>query len=133
VSTPLPFPDAEQVVRDYLADTLGVRVLNELPADLVGALPVIRVIRIQGGFEGRAVDDHANVDVDVFAATRDAMWQLTYAMRAQMRTLPGRSVRGTTVDDVEVVNGSGQIPYANPAVRRSITTFRLTCRAQAPA
>lgn len=127
------WPDAEQVVRTYLAAALGVRALNELPHDLADRVPLVRVIRIQGGYEGEAVEDLANIDVECFAADRGAMWELTYAMREAMRTLGGRSVDGAVVDAVEVTNGSGQIPYANDAVRRSITTYRLTCRAQAPA
>lgn len=129
----IQWPDSEQLVRTYLADALGVRVLNELPADLVGALPLVRVIRIQGGYEGEAVDDLSNVDVECFAATRGGAWELTYAMREAMRTLGGRAIGGLVVDLAEVINGSGQIPYANSAVRRTITTYRLTCRAQAPA
>lgn len=131
------WPDAELAVTAYLTSQLGlgVRVCNELPADLAGEVPLIAVRRVTGGGDDR-VDDDAVIDVECFAADRGGAWDLTTQMRTAMHRLGGRYVPlptggGVVVDVADTDNGPGEIPYANPAVRRTVTTYRLTCRAQA--
>ncbi|QBI53425.1 phage tail termination protein [Streptomonospora litoralis] len=132
------WPDAELVVTVYLAGELAdVRLCNELPADLADVVPLIAVRRVPGGGDDR-VTDEADVDVECFGADRGAAWVLTRRMRAAMHALGGTYVAlpdggGAVVDTADTDAGPGEVPYSNKAVRRTVTTYRLTARAQAPA
>lgn len=132
------WPDAELVVTVYLTGELGdVQLCNETPADLGDVVPLIAVRRVPGGGDDR-VSDQALVDVECFGADRGAAWVLTQRMRAAMHALGGAHVSlpsgsGALVDTAATDNGSGEVPYANKAVRRTVTTYRLTCRAQVQA
>ncbi|WP_329356969.1 hypothetical protein [Streptomyces anulatus] len=112
----------------------GTRVVNELPADLEKKLPLVQVQILPGGGDD-GVTDTALVDVDTFAATRTAMWDLARDVRAALLAAAGTHVPGARVviDTVETTSRPAPVSYGNPAIRRAVATYALTSRAQAPA
>ncbi|MFJ3084990.1 hypothetical protein [Streptomyces sp. NPDC086838] len=110
------------------------RVVNELPADLEKKLPLVQVQILVGGGDDQ-VTDLALVDVDTFAPTRTAMWDLARDARAALLAAAGTHVPGASVviDSVETNSRPAPVNYGNPAVRRATATYALTSRAQAPA
>ncbi|GAA2971305.1 hypothetical protein [Streptomyces enissocaesilis] len=125
--------DIEFAVAQWLKSQLpGVKLVNELPTDLTGSLPLVQVQVIPGGGDDR-ITDTVMVDVDSFAATRSLMWTLAGNVRTAMIAANGKSAAGIRFDTVDTESRPGYSSYANPGVRRAVATYRLTCRAQAPA
>lgn len=112
----------------------AARVVNELPADLEKKLPLVQVQILPGGGDDR-VTDTALVDVDTFAATRTAMWDLAREVRAALLAASGQHVPGARVviDTVDTSSRPAPVPYGTPAIHRAVATYALTSRAQAPA
>ncbi|MGQ4514220.1 hypothetical protein [Streptomyces sp. DW26H14] len=131
---PPPWPDVEQLLGEWLRSRpalAGVRVANEVPADLTGALPLL-VVRIVPGGGDDHVTDSAAVDVETFAADRSGMWSLAELARRQLLAAGG--VAGDPrIDTVDTAARPGEVPYGNPEVRRAIATFTVTCRARTAA
>jgi len=127
------WPDVELVVTRYLRARLGpgVRVVNELPSALETRLPLVCVILVDG--DDDRITDAADVDVESYAATRTAMWELAERARSAMAAAEGTWVEGMVVDSVETIARPHPVTYSNPAVRKAVSTHRLTSRAQAPA
>ncbi|GAA3727337.1 hypothetical protein [Streptomyces tremellae] len=131
---PLPWPDVEELLGAWLRSRpalAGVRVANEVPADLAGALPLLVVRIVPGGGDDR-VSDIASVDVEAFAADRAAMWQLAELARRQLLAAAGAG-GDPRIDTVDTDARPGEVPYGNPAVRRAIATYSVTCRARTAA
>lgn len=108
------------------------RVVTELPADLVGSLPVIQVVGIGGRHEGHAWNgspaDFAspNVDLDIFAATRSDARDLAMQIHKDLLTvLPGQTVNGAGVLEVVSILSPLWTPYDNTNVRRFTFTVSL--------
>ncbi|MBP5918782.1 hypothetical protein F3K34_44435 [Streptomyces sp. LBUM 1486] len=130
----LDWGDLEQAVALWLRTRhTGVRVVNELPADLDKKLPLLQVQMTPGGGDQGDVTEACLIDVDAFAATRTGMWELANAARTSMLALAGQRSGGLVIDSVTTDVRPAPVPYGNPALRRAVATYRLTSRAQAPA
>ncbi|MDX3044106.1 hypothetical protein PV383_44140 [Streptomyces caniscabiei] len=129
----LDWGDLEQAATVWLRSRhTGVRVVQELPADLDKKLPLLQVQVTPGGGED-STTGVTLIDVDAFAATRGGMWQLANAARTSMLALAGQYVGGLVIDSVTTDVRPAPVPYGNPALRRAVATYRLTSRAQAAA
>lgn len=122
-------PDIEYAATLWLrARHPGVKVVNELPSTLETTLPLLFVAHVPGGGDD-GVSGEAALDVQAFAATRTAMWTLAEAAHESMRAMRGQHAGGLAVDDVVTDALPGFVPYNNPAVRRTVASYRLTRRA----
>lgn len=122
-------PDIEYAATLWLrARHPSARVVNELPSTLEQALPLLCVRVVPGGGDD-GVSGEALLDVEAFAATRTAMWELADAAHESMLAARGRSAGGLVIDDVVADSLPGFVTYNNPAVRRTVATYRLTRRA----
>jgi hypothetical protein len=133
MSGELDWGDLEQAAAVWLRSRhVGVRVANELPADLEKKLPLVQVQVTPGGGED-VTTGVTLLDVDVFAATRTAMWDLARQVHTSMLALSGQYVGALVIDAVSSDSRPAPVDYGNPALRRAVATYRLTSRAQAPA
>ena len=125
--------DIEEAVAVWLRSRhAGVRVTNELPADLEKKLPLVQVQVTPGGGED-GTTGVTLMDVETFAATRVAMWDLARTVHTSMLALAGQYVGALVIDSVSTDSRPAPVDYGNPALRRAVATYRLTSRAQAPA
>jgi hypothetical protein len=120
------WPDVEATVRGYLAGVLAGRVVTVLPSQLEASLPVTRVTRGPGSDDG--VTDGPLLDVETFAATRGAMWDLAEETRQALHKLAGKAHGGVLVDTVTTAVGPVYVDYGNPAVQRAVASYRLALR-----
>jgi hypothetical protein len=101
-------------------------VVTETPANLADVLPVIEVTRF-GGSDEVIVLDSANIDVDVYAATRDAARTLGEQVRTALRLhLPGYASAGAAVQSVTTISAPRWVPYDNTNLRRFNAAYRIT-------
>lgn len=130
----LDWGDVEQAVTLWLRSRhpTPVRVVQELPADLEKKLPLLQVQVTPGGGEV-GTTGITLIDLDTFAATRGAMWDLANRARTSMLALAGQHVGGLVIDTVATDVRPAPVDYGSPALRRAVATYRLTSRAQAPA
>lgn len=122
-----PLVSAETFVRTWLAAQFPapIRVVTELPADL-GAVQTIQVTRF-GGSDDFLTLDAANIDVDTFAATRDASRTLAEQVRTALRLhLPGYATGGAGVQSVSTISAPRSVPYDNTNLRRFVASYRIT-------
>lgn len=136
------WPNVELLVRGWLVANLasGANVRTETdstfgtttPAASM-ALPLVLVQRVPGGSTDVDLStEDAAVDVQCFGATRAAMWALYGEVHAWMMRLSGSTTASGTVDMVTVVNGVGEVNYANPDLRRCVVTYHVSTRPHAP-
>ena len=120
---------AESVVRDWLATQFTsptYRVVTELSTKLADDLPLIQVVRF-GGSDADLTLDSANVDIDTFAATRDAARSLAEQVRSAVRLhLPGYANAGAAVQSVTTISAPRWLPYDNTSLRRFTAAYRIT-------
>ena len=129
----LDWGDLEQAVAVWLRSRHnGVRVVNELPADLETKLPLIQVQVTPGGGED-GTTGATLLDVETFGATRTAMWDLARAVHTSMLAMGGQYVGALVIDSVSSDARPAPVDYGNPKLRRAVATYRLTSRAQAAA
>lgn len=124
-----PFPDIELALitgfKAKLVSTAGqVTVKNETPSNLEDALPFVAVSVLDDSDDD--FTRRAQVDVDVYAATRAD----GYALSEQVRGLLKASARlgGVTIDRVLTTSGPKRVPWDNPGVRRFFATYRISTR-----
>lgn len=94
------------------------------------------VVTLSGGSDD-GVTDTPVVDVEVYAATPDQMWDTAEDVRQAMHRLAGTTAntgagptgRRTLVDTVRTSVSPIEVPYG-PDVRRAIATYRLGLRKQ---
>ena len=129
------FPDVEAGVLDVLAPLAPGS--NETPPDLDRRLAAVgdaavagwfRVRRIGGGDDG--VTDAAQVDVDVFATSRQRAFDLARAARELLTDGPAPSAPGCILDRVTVVVAPVEVPNENVRITRYLATYRATARRQ---
>jgi hypothetical protein len=118
---------AEPLVRGWLdAQFPTARVVTELPANLADVVPAIQVTRF-GGSDDFITLDAANIDIDTFAATRDASRSLSEQVRAALRLhLPGYAANGAAVQSVTTISAPRWVPYDNTSLRRFVASYRIT-------
>ncbi|GHD70132.1 hypothetical protein GCM10010317_076780 [Streptomyces mirabilis] len=119
--------DVEAELIAWLDTVLDVRVLTDLPANLGDVLPVVQVQRV-GGYDDGFRLDRALVDIDVYAATREA----ASALMAQTRSLLLTELRGVATDTAvftvaRTIAAPAWRPYENPALRRFGASFEIYC------
>lgn len=119
--------DVEAELIAWLGTVLDVRVLTDLPADLGSVLPVVQVQRV-GGYDDGFRLDRALVDIDVYAATREA----ASVLMAQTRSLLLTELRGVATDTAvftvaRTITAPAWRPYENPALRRFGASFEIFC------
>lgn len=123
------FADVEALAYNYLTAALdGVRVSTDVPGNLEQVMPLVRVVRGPGGDD--RITDSPLLDVECFAATRGALWLLTEQVRDAMHALAGVAVNGRLVDSVATTAAPTRVDYGNPAVHRTVATYRLALRAR---
>ncbi len=131
------WPDIEALVRAWLvANIPGVNVRTETNASFASVtpdtsmtLPLVLIQRVPGGsVDANDSTEDAAVDVQCFATSRTDMWALYAKSHAWMLRLVGHGNTFGTVDNVTVSNGVGEVNYANPDVRRCVTTYHLSTR-----
>lgn len=142
VSPNVVWPDIELLIRGWLVANLasGLNVRTETDATFGTStpnasmtLPLVLVQRVPGGStDANHSTEDAAVDVQCFAATRAQMWSLYAEVHGWMLRLIGQSTAAGTVDNVLVSNGVGEINYANPDLRRCVTTYHVSTRPHLP-
>ncbi|MDT0381432.1 hypothetical protein RM572_21980 [Streptomyces sp. DSM 42041] len=124
-------PDLEYAATLWLRSRHpGVRVVNALPSDLEERLPLLFVAVVPGGGDDGVSGENA-LDVQAFAETRTLMWELAGAAHESMLAARGRLAGGLVIDDVATDSMPGHVPYNNPAVERTVSSYRLTHRVAA--
>lgn len=109
------------------AELDGVRVVTDLPANLVDVLPVVQLQRI-GGDDDTIRLDRAFVDVNVYAPTRPAASQLMARTRSLLLTgLRGVTISAAVFTSARTLTGPAWRDYENPALRRFGSTFEIFC------
>lgn len=126
------YADVERLLVALLPGlTGGVRACTDLPADLLQVLPVVQVARI-GGTDSSVSLDVATVDVDSYAASRQAANELAGQVRhALLFALPGAAAAGGVVTRVQTLSAPAWRPYDNTTLRRVGASYQLTVRATA--
>ena len=125
------FPNVTKLATRYLLQATGTRAVTTLPANLEASLPLYRVSRGPGGDD--FISDSPLVDIEGFTATAgpnagDRAHDLAEDAREAMHALAGMTFEGALVDSVRTVQGPVDLPYDNPAVTRTVASYRLTLR-----
>lgn len=119
--------DVEAELVAWLTDRLDERTLTDLPANLGDVLPVVRIQRAGGGDDGIRLD-RAFVDVDAYAATRQAASALMSRARSLLLTeLRGTVTAAAIFTSARTVSAPAWRPYENPGLRRFGATFEIFC------
>lgn len=117
------FPDIEKCVIQTVTDLSTGGTVT--PPNLNTSLPFVRVNRI-GGPDDRFIDT-ARVDVECFAATRDAAYTLAEQVRQRLLNVP-HVVAAGRIDSVITDSGPKEIPWGDPSVRRFTASYSVTAR-----
>jgi len=125
----MPLAVAELVVRSYLAGQFpDVRVVTETPGNLANVLPCIEVNRF-GGSDDIYTLDVANLDIDVFAASRADAYMLAEQVRTNLRLhAEGQEVDGALIAQVATLSAPKWVPYDNTTMRRISASYRIAIR-----
>jgi hypothetical protein len=125
----MPLATAELVVRDWLTTAFPTaRVVTETPANLEQELPCIQVVRF-GGADPLLVLDVANIDIDTYAASRDASRILAEQVRTSLRLhAEGQSVDGAFIAAVTTITAPRWVPYDNTNLRRFTAAYQVAIR-----
>lgn len=99
---------------------------TETPADLEVVLPFVRVGRVAGGDD--RFTDYAIMDVEVFASTRGAAYDLSEAIRAWVLSAPHRVADVGIIDKGFTEVAPRSLPWDNENVRRRGATYRISVR-----
>lgn len=126
----MPNVDVEALLIPWLASTLTVRAVTDLPADLADVLPVVQVVRIGGPDDDNLSRyDMPTVDVDCYDADRAKASALAGRVHDALRiTLPGLTVGAGTVTKVQTITGPSWRPYDDTLLRRIGASYRLYIR-----
>jgi hypothetical protein len=121
----LQWPDIEIELVSWLAADQDVRVVTELPSNLVEVLPLIQVQRVGGDDDGFRLD-RALVDLDVYASTRQAASDLARSARSGLLGhLRGTSTGAAVFNHISTVAAPSWRPYENVNLRRYGGTYQL--------
>lgn len=117
-------PDVELVVIDWLEDRTG-RPASLTFHDIDGG-PRNRVSIASGN--DNTITEFPLVDIESFAASREAAMDLAQDSRKAMAELKAQVSGGWLVDTSELATRPVRIPYDNPAVHRVVASYRLGLR-----
>lgn len=119
--------DLELLLVPWLAATLGVRAVTEVPGTLSAAVPLLRVARVGGADDDNDPKfDAPTISIDWFGMNRQAASDLATAGHLAMRvTLPGKTLNGSTITFVQTISGPSWRPWDDTDVRRYGSTYRL--------
>lgn len=119
--------DVEAELVAFLKAELAVRVVTDLPANLVEELPVVQIQRA-GGDDDTFRLDRAFVDIDVYAAARPAASQLMAQTRSLLLvTLRGATTASAVFTSARTISAPTWRPYENQNLRRFGVTFEIFC------
>lgn len=121
------YAEAEDVLQAAAAAKFtGKRVTTETPSNLADVLPCIVITRFGGAEDEVYTFDNANVDFDVYAATRGAARTLAHQVRTWVRKeLPGTTIGSAAVGRTRTITAPVWTPYDNTAVRRFTYSARI--------
>ena len=126
----MPYPDAEDVLTDLLAD-LGTAVTALPEEEDFGfeLLPMIVVNRIGGAEDG--ITDHPIMAVLVVAKSRREAWRVSGLVRERIASvnIEPTEAGGVLIDASREVEGNNQVPDINPDNRVVDSTYVLDFRA----
>lgn len=132
------WPETEALVVDWLFTNVASHPNITTETDATFAtpspnaamrLPLVLVQRIPGGqTDANSSTQTSDIDVECYATTRAAMWALYTEVNAWMVRLTAQTTSLGTVDEVLISNGVGEVNYANPNVRRCVTTYSVSTR-----
>lgn len=118
-----PFPDAETVVMDLLAQVAPT--VTATPADLTP--PVIRVNRVGGSDDG--ITDTPRMEIACYGVDRPQAWYLSEQCRQIILSAYGVMVGDVLIDSTRTDNPPTQVPYAaTEDTRRVVSYYRLGWR-----
>ncbi|MFC3986437.1 hypothetical protein [Streptosporangium jomthongense] len=119
--------DVEALLTSWIeANVTGVHAMSETPNDLDDLVPVAKVRRIGGPYDGFRLD-RATVDVDVFDTTRDGASTAALDVQQALHDRLARNKTGNAVvTRVETLTGPRPLPYDNTGLRRFGATYRIT-------
>lgn len=119
--------DVEALVATWIeANVDNVRGMSETPANLDSLVPVAKVRRIGGPYDGFKAD-RATVDIDYFDSTRDrAIAGALHVQWALHNLFARRTVGDAVVCRVETITSPRHLPYDNTGLRRFGATYRIT-------
>lgn len=128
-----PFPDIEVAVMDLLvrdfAELTEDDVRTETPIDLGARLAAGRFfvrVGLVTGSDNR-ITAFSVVDIDVFAARRQASHDLAEGIRAHLLGYP-HSVGTVTLDRVVTETAPFHAPWEDENVHRRLATYRISTR-----
>lgn len=121
----------EGLLIPWLASTLGVRAVTDLPAGLLTVLPIVQIVRVGGpSNDDNPRFDMPTVSVDCYGADRTAATALALNVDEALRVmLPGTFTGGATVHRVQTITGPSWRPYDDTALRRMGSSYRLYVKA----
>ncbi|MFD9920653.1 hypothetical protein ACFWXR_14365 [[Kitasatospora] papulosa] len=129
------FPDAELMVRNFLAEYFGpdAHLCTVVPGEpefdeLIQSKAVIRTIRIGGTWRVRKALDEPSVDIDVWASSLPGARAIANRARAALEAMAGDQRDGGLVTYSSEISGPGRRPEENPNVYRIGFTVGLCVR-----
>ncbi|GGK61218.1 hypothetical protein Sme01_02860 [Sphaerisporangium melleum] len=119
--------DVEALVATWIeANVDNIRGMSETPANLDALVPVAKVRRVGGPYDGFKAD-RATVDIDVFDSTRDgAIAAALHVQWALHHRFDRSKVGDAVVCRVETLTSPRPLPYDNTGLRRFGATYRIT-------
>lgn len=121
------YADIESLLVTYAAAVPGIVAASvETPNDLLGQCPFVQVTRIGGGDD--YLTDSAQVDLDVFGATRVAASDAARAVHNAMMHLRHTAVNGVLIDQVETVTGPSWVNYQDEHLQRYVMSYVIDSR-----
>ena len=127
------YADAELILAPWLESTLGVRCVTDLPADLQGEVPLVRVVEVPTGGDDEPTLDRVRVDIEAFVGpdgngnpNRAAAKTLGERVRAAMRyQLPGTVFPTAVAARVDTFMRPTVMPWPDQSLRRVVATYDL--------
>lgn len=138
MTTPLLFPDVEQVLAGWLPAQLKAvygttaRVVSETPYAMETLTPIVRLYRTTGA-DIQAIIDKPVISVDSYGTDRPGASLLSRQVHNLLHfSFQGTVTGGAVAGLVTTVAGPRWLPYADLAVRRYNATYEVHMHA-APA
>lgn len=127
------FPDAVEVVTDYLAfelplqmsaATVGTRVPKQRPAEFV-------TVRRIGGTASSLVIDNAQLSVECWATSEAAAADLAQLVRGLVHAMAGTTQGSVAVYRVTEIGGPAMLPDPDSDTPRYVATYQIGMRGRA--